>query len=453
MNNKIAINKLTTLLAETTGFAPELCEAFLRELFMLISERLADDDNVKVKGLGTFKVTKVEERRSVNVNTGVEMIIPGHRKVSFTPDKALAEAVNEPFAMFEAVEVGDAVTDEMLEADFAEDENPGDDEPQATPAPAAVVAANVAPAVPEENVSEEMLQMDSDKEELAEEETVEAELASETQTPEQVEALPPVKEIESAPEPIAATPEETPEADRTAPAIPAAHAQVKDEDDFEDYLEEADKRAKRRFGRGLVLGIVASLVLLVGVAALWRVVAPESFCAITGTSIGGTPLAVEKAEVVAHPQQTYSGAREKGKPVMEAHDPEPEVIPAHEEQEALAKADDTTVDAVPTAPSDSKKEEKKAETKPAKEKAAKQYDTITKKRFLTTMAKEYYGDYNLWPFIYDENKAILGHPDRIKPGTKIVIPPAEKYNIDASDKACVARAKKRGQEIYAKYKK
>ncbi len=83
----------------------------------------------------------------------------------------------------------------------------------------------------------------------------------------------------------------------------------------------------------------------------------------------------------------------------------------------------------------------------------KRYDTITKKRFLTTMAKEYYGDYNLWPFIYDENKAILGHPDRIKPGTRVVIPPASKYGIDASNAACVAKAKRRGQQIYSKYRR
>ncbi len=38
------------------------------------------------------------------------------------------------------------------------------------------------------------------------------------------------------------------------------------------------------------------------------------------------------------------------------------------------------------------------------------------------MAKEHYGNYNLWPYIYEENKAILGHPDRIRPGTKVIVP-------------------------------
>lgn len=450
MNNKIAISKLTSLLAGTTGLAPELCESFLRELFLLISERLADDDNVKVKGLGTFKVTKVEDRRSVNVNTGLEMIIPGHRKVSLTPDRTLAEAVNEPFAIFEAVEVGDAVTDEMLEERLEDADNMLDQESEAL--------GSAATAVIEEKVSDDVSGIDFDDEGMAEDETA-AELSSQNQP--QDESVPASQSDENLPSGQineggsqlsgtvpALTAEENP-----VLSIPAAHAQVKDEDDFEDYLEEADKRAKRRFARGLVVGIVASLVVLIGLVALWRIVAPESFCAVTGTSIGSSPVALETAEVVTLAPQTYSGARGKGKQVMEAHDPDPEIIALHDEPVASALADEATEDAVPTAPSDSKKEEKKAETGSAKEKVTKRYDTITRKRFLTTMAKEYYGDYNLWPFIYDENKAILGHPDRIKPGTKVVIPPAEKYNIDASDKACVARAKQRGQEIYAKYKK
>ena len=81
------------------------------------------------------------------------------------------------------------------------------------------------------------------------------------------------------------------------------------------------------------------------------------------------------------------------------------------------------------------------------------YDTISRTRFLTTMAKEHYGNFNLWPYIYEENKQILGHPDRIKPGTRVVIPPKEKYGIDPMNEDCIAKAKQKGEEIYARYKK
>lgn len=81
------------------------------------------------------------------------------------------------------------------------------------------------------------------------------------------------------------------------------------------------------------------------------------------------------------------------------------------------------------------------------------FDTVTKTRFLTTIAREHYGNFNFWPYIYLENESILGHPDRITPGTQIVVPPLSKYGIeDTENKEAEETAKKKGVEIYAKYK-
>jgi len=80
------------------------------------------------------------------------------------------------------------------------------------------------------------------------------------------------------------------------------------------------------------------------------------------------------------------------------------------------------------------------------------YDTISRTRYLTTMAKQHYGNYHLWPYIYEENKAILGHPDRIRPGTRVVIPKLSKYGIDPNNKDDIENAKKKGSGIYARYK-
>lgn len=80
------------------------------------------------------------------------------------------------------------------------------------------------------------------------------------------------------------------------------------------------------------------------------------------------------------------------------------------------------------------------------------YDTITHTRYLTTMAKEHYGNFNLWPYIYKENEKILGHPDRIRPGTKVVVPPLSKYGVDAANPAHIRKAKQMGIEIYSRYK-
>ena len=80
------------------------------------------------------------------------------------------------------------------------------------------------------------------------------------------------------------------------------------------------------------------------------------------------------------------------------------------------------------------------------------YDIVSTTRYLTTMAQQHYGDFNFWPIIYKENQAILGHPDRIKPGTKVVVPPLSKYNVDPANPEDVKRMKREGSAIYAKYK-
>ena len=92
---------------------------------------------------------------------------------------------------------------------------------------------------------------------------------------------------------------------------------------------------------------------------------------------------------------------------------------------------------------------KEADTKPSDEPV---YDTITKTRYLTTMAKEHYGSYHLWPYIYEANKS-LGHPDKIRPGTKVVIPPLSRYGVNPKNPDDIAKAKRKGAAIYARYEK
>ena len=78
-------------------------------------------------------------------------------------------------------------------------------------------------------------------------------------------------------------------------------------------------------------------------------------------------------------------------------------------------------------------------------------DTITKRRFLATMAREHYGNAAFWVYIYEENKNMVGpNPNRIKPGTEVIIPPAEKYGIDANNPESIERAKQKAKELSKK---
>lgn len=79
------------------------------------------------------------------------------------------------------------------------------------------------------------------------------------------------------------------------------------------------------------------------------------------------------------------------------------------------------------------------------------YDTVTPNRFLTTMARQYYGPVEYWAFIYEANADHLGNPNRIKPGTRVLIPDRSEFETDGSTEATINRAKRIGREIYSRY--
>lgn len=109
MNERLTLQDLIDLLAEKKNITKKEAENFLRELINLVTETIQDKDFVRIKDFGTFKLTLVSARKSVNVNTGEDINIPPHYRLSFTPDKLLREGVNKPFAHFESVLLNDDV--------------------------------------------------------------------------------------------------------------------------------------------------------------------------------------------------------------------------------------------------------------------------------------------------------------------------------------------------------
>ncbi len=166
---KILIADLAKEVAKKHKLPQKETEQFIANMFAVVAEGLQQDKLVKVKGLGTFKVTQVKPRESVDVNTGERVLISGHDKVTFTPDSLMKELVNKPFAQFETVVINGDV-------DFA-----------------AIDAAN--PTVETEDVTVETAPADDA--------AVADELANE---PEEVQAEP--EEVTAEPEEIAAEPEE-----------------------------------------------------------------------------------------------------------------------------------------------------------------------------------------------------------------------------------------------------
>ena len=104
-------------LVDKHGLKVADAEHFIALMIDVINEGVQRERQVKIKGLGTFKLTSVSSRESVDVNTGERIVIEGRDKISFTPDNAMKELVNRPFSQFETVVVNEGVE---LEDEFEE---------------------------------------------------------------------------------------------------------------------------------------------------------------------------------------------------------------------------------------------------------------------------------------------------------------------------------------------
>lgn len=104
-------------LVDKHGLKVADAEHFIALMIDVINEGVQRERQVKIKGLGTFKLTSVSSRESVDVNTGERIVIEGRDKISFTPDNAMKELVNRPFSQFETVVINEGVE---LEDEFEE---------------------------------------------------------------------------------------------------------------------------------------------------------------------------------------------------------------------------------------------------------------------------------------------------------------------------------------------
>ena len=107
--SKLNIYDLCSVLTSKNGLDDKESHRFIKAIFDVIQEGLDEDKIVKVKGLGTFKIIEVDDRESINVNTGERVLIEGHSKLTFTPDSVMKEIVNKPFSQFETVILNEGV--------------------------------------------------------------------------------------------------------------------------------------------------------------------------------------------------------------------------------------------------------------------------------------------------------------------------------------------------------
>lgn len=381
MNAKITFVELVELMVEATSTSKRLCDLFLRELFATVSQALIDGESVKVKGIGTFKVTDVKSRKSVDISTGHEVQISGYRKVSFTPDKSLAEAVNQPFAQFESVILDDAVTDEELAAidrKYPSNLSPSPINSQSEESAAAeppVKTETIKEVPPVEKDAGSLAPGGGDYPEL--EELFPNSEPDEFFVPEPLGYTLPFMEG-AIDQPDTPAPSQEPVKEQPAKQDNPPAAAPEPQDNFyrpeprNAYTPTAQQLAKRR--KSLKLRPWLFVVALAAVGLLsWL-----SWLLLRGSGNGS---------------DASSGL-------------------------AMNDSSEMVVEAAPAVIT----------------------DTVTSKIVLSTLSDRYYDSPWFWVYIYEENKDIISDPNNVRPGTIVVIPPAEKYDIDASDPASLKKA-------------
>lgn len=107
MSGRALLQDLIVGVAKRANISEQEAETFVRMVFTIISDSLADEKIIKIRNLGTFKLVEIDDRESVDPNTGALTRVKGYKKIVFTPDNALKDLINKPFAQFETVILND----------------------------------------------------------------------------------------------------------------------------------------------------------------------------------------------------------------------------------------------------------------------------------------------------------------------------------------------------------
>ncbi len=418
MDAKLNHSDLSALLAKETGISLAKADLLTKALFDLIIEGLEQDGIVKINGLGTFKLTEVASRSSVNVNTGEKFEIKGHKKLVFTPSDALKDAVNQPFAMFEPVEVDDTYSDEEDDDNNEQitEENGSVEDIQTESAD--VVVEDEEPAMTESVVEETVAIVDEKTEEVmpVEQENEPVVVSEEFIAPDDKETA------EQSAEAIEQTIVE--QSKRPEPVM--VHVPKKEKKQF--VVPEKKERKKRTW-----LYVVFSLLFVFIASAaiyMYYITPAEVYHEETNTTktISSSSTIVEKSETTEYRTDAVTGATVDA--TSGATPQDKELVSNEEPLDMLVKEVNEPEEYrfVIT------EELASLDLKNITQADTTLYDItgvwvehkIVAHETLTRIALKYYGDKKLWPYIVKYNS--LARPDDLSKGMKIVIPKLKPRN-------------------------
>ena len=260
------IKDLARFLVEKHGIKLADAELFISLMTEIINEGVHRERQVKIKGLGTFKLTSVSSRESIDVNTGERIVIEGRDKLSFAPDNAMKELVNQPFSQFETVVVNDGVELEDEYKEQAEETAPAEEKKEIVEEKAVeeVELPREEPVEPIVVVSEMSAETMSVKEEKQEDKVQETISETNVSEVEQIETA--QETIETASDNVAKDEEEALESSpekKDEPMVEETDSRENDNEDTEN-ISIVNTPHKSSYMKLLVIGFVALFVVLIG---------------------------------------------------------------------------------------------------------------------------------------------------------------------------------------------
>lgn len=401
MNEKIILPELIDKFSEKLGMNRKDAELFVKSMLDLVVEALENEKYVKVKGLGTFKLTEVESRESVNVNTGERIEIQGHTKVSFTPDTTMKDLINKPFAHFESVVLNDGVELEDTPIDNIVEENIVNEVPvidEIKPEPTVETPAPTEEPVEEVPVTEEAtVEEPTIEETIAEETIVEIPAEEEIVTEETVITEEVVTEVQTE-EPIPeepseeATSEPQPEMAETKEEVEEKPVFIEEKPTEETIVEEkVATESKEKSINRILWGVIVVLVLIILFGAYWMFFRSEE--------------SPEVKPVV---------------PVQEEQMAKPAPVAEDKPQEETLKI----VQFIELSEEELRKERVPsfADTLDYQIVGTQEEYTLQKGETIIRASVRFFGTKKFWPYIVKHNMDVLPDPDNIPAGIRIKIP-------------------------------
>ncbi|MDL2241341.1 HU family DNA-binding protein [Bacteroidales bacterium OttesenSCG-928-L03] len=445
MNQKINLQELVIALAEKMNITKKEAETFIKDYFSLIEEALFRDKIVKIKGVGTFKLIPVKERSSVDVNTGNPMVIPAHYKISYIPDVHLAEVINEPFALFESVEVA---SDALAETEESGPEMEEQDEITSEPAVEAIIEQ---PAEEMVETPKEELIPEVEKQVEAIEETpivVEEEPVIEEETPVESEAI---QENESLVEEVA---EETnPNEEQEVISESTNEDDKKTPASGQTYFKPVDpEREKRKFNwlpwiSVLLLLAIIGIVIFVQYEENKHSKEIESLYQRQSETVVADSVQSDADQLVVDevaPEEDLNVEPETAQQAEKVEEP------SHTEPEKPMVAQPKPVQTKPEAkPAVQEKTNPTQAATPAITRATGgKIRKLQSGETLRIVAEKEFGSRDFWIYIYLKNQDKIKNPNNVSVGISLVIPDkAEFGGIDANDPESLKRARNEAAKI------